>query len=103
MRSLSHRRVTAPIAIATGLGLALVGCSGGAGGGASSGEAGEADGVVTVYGTISDTEAELLEQSWADWEKENNIAIQYESSKEFESQIGIRAQGGNPPDLAIFP
>ncbi|GLK15796.1 MULTISPECIES: ABC transporter substrate-binding protein [Herbiconiux] len=103
MRSLSHRRVTAPIAIAAGLGLALVGCSGGAGGGAAGGEAGEADGVVTVYGTIADTEAELLEQSWADWEKENNIDIQYESSKEFESQIGIRAQGGNPPDLAIFP
>jgi alpha-glucoside transport system substrate-binding protein len=103
MRSLSHRRVTAPIAIATGLGLALVGCSGGAGGGAAGGEAGEADGVVTVYGTIADTEAELLEQSWKDWEDENKIDIQYESSKEFESQIGIRAQGGNPPDLAIFP
>jgi alpha-glucoside transport system substrate-binding protein len=103
MRSILHRRVTAPIAIATGLGLALVGCSGGAGGGASGGSAGEADGVVTVYGTIADTEAELLEQSWADWEEENDIDIQYESSKEFESQIGIRAQGGNPPDLAIFP
>ncbi|MCS5734384.1 ABC transporter substrate-binding protein [Herbiconiux daphne] len=103
MRAILHRRVTAPIAIATGLGLALVGCSGGAGGGANGNSAGEADGVVTVYGTIADTEAELLEQSWADWEKENNIDIQYESSKEFESQIGIRAQGGNPPDLAIFP
>jgi alpha-glucoside transport system substrate-binding protein len=102
MRSILHRRVTAPIALATGLGLALVGCSGGAGGNAG-GSAGEADGEVTVYGTIADTEAELLEQSWADWEEENDIDIQYESSKEFESQIGIRAQGGNPPDLAIFP
>ncbi|MGA1835841.1 extracellular solute-binding protein [Herbiconiux sp. 11R-BC] len=104
MRSFLHRRVAAPIAIAAGLGLALVGCSGGAGG--SSGgttTVGKADGVVTVYGTIADTEAKLLEQSWADWEKANNIDIQYESSKEFESQIGIRAQGGNPPDLAIFP
>ncbi|WP_440708296.1 ABC transporter substrate-binding protein [Herbiconiux sp. YIM B11900] len=104
MRSLLHRRVTAPIAVAAALGLTLVGCSGNAGGGSGSSDTvGEADGVVTVYGTIADTEAELLEQSWADWEKENNIDIQYESSKEFESQIGIRAQGGNPPDLAIFP
>ena len=104
MRSTLHRRVAAPIAIAAGLGLALVGCSGGAGGSSGGNDTvGEADGVVTVYGTIADTEAELLEQSWADWEKANNIDIQYESSKEFESQIGIRAQGGNPPDLAIFP
>jgi alpha-glucoside transport system substrate-binding protein len=58
---------------------------------------------VTIYGTIADTEAQLLQQSWADWEKTNKITIKYESSKEFEAQIGIRAQGGNAPDLAIFP
>jgi len=48
-------------------------------------------------------EQELLEESWADWEKENGIDIQYEGSKEFEAQIAVRAQGGTPPDLAIFP
>jgi len=106
MRAKLPRRIGVPIAIAAGLGLALAGCSGNAGGGnggSGGNTVGEADGVVTIYGTIADTEAELLEQSWADWEKANNIDIQYESSKEFESQIGIRAQGGNPPDLAIFP
>jgi alpha-glucoside transport system substrate-binding protein len=82
----------------------LAGCSGGGGGsGYGPGDAGEADGVVTIIGTIADTEAELLEQSWADWEEENDIDIQYESTKEFEAQIGSLAQGGNPPDLAIFP
>jgi alpha-glucoside transport system substrate-binding protein len=102
MRSSLHRRITAPLAIATIAGLALAGCSGGPGSADStSGNAG--DGKVTVYGTIADTEAKLLEQSWADWEKENNIEIQYESSKEFETQISIRAQGGNAPDIAIFP
>lgn len=58
---------------------------------------------VTVYGTIADAEAKLLEESWAGWSKENNIDIKYESSKEFETQIAVRAQGGNAPDLAIFP
>ncbi|WP_375386528.1 ABC transporter substrate-binding protein [uncultured Microbacterium sp.] len=77
---------------------ALSACSSGGG---SNG--GSDDKTVTIYGTISDTEAELLEQSWADFEKESGITIKYEASKEFESQIGIRAQGGNPPDLAIFP
>jgi alpha-glucoside transport system substrate-binding protein len=83
-------------------GLALAGCSGGPG--ATTADSGaEGDGVVTVYGTIADTEAQLLEESWAGWEKDNKIDIQYESSKEFESQISIRAQGGNAPDIAIFP
>lgn len=98
-----HRRLLAPLALVGVAGVALAGCSGGPGssGGASGG--GDDANVVTVYGTISDTEAELLEESWADWEEENGIDIQYEASKEFEAQIAVRAQGGNAPDLAIFP
>lgn len=104
MRSTLHRRLTAPIAFFAIAGLALAGCSStDSGGGSGPGDAGEADGVVTIYGTIQDTEAKLLEESWAAWEKENNIDIQYEGSKEFEAQIGVRAQGGNAPDIAIFP
>ncbi len=103
MSSTLHKRFTAPLAILAATSLALVGCSAGESGGGGPGEAGQADGVVTLYGTISDTEAELLQQSWADWETENNIEIKYEASKEFETQISIRAQGGNAPDLAIFP
>ncbi len=105
MSSTLHRRFTAPLAILDVSGLALAGCAAGTTGDDTHGpgDAGKADGVVTLYGTISDTEAELLQQSWADWEKENNIEIKYEASKEFETQISIRAQGGNAPDLAIFP
>ena len=99
-----HRRFTAPMAVLAVAGLALAGCSSDTGsGGSGPGDAGDADGVVTVYGTIQDTEADLLNESWADWEKANNIDIQYEGSKEFEAQIGTRAQGGTAPDLAIFP
>ncbi len=102
MRPSLHCRITAPIAMAAIAGLALTGCSGGPG--ATTAESGAAgDGVVTVYSTIADAEAKLLEESWAGWEKDNKIDIQYESSKEFESQISIRAQGGNAPDIAIFP
>lgn len=97
-----QRRLVAPVAVVAIAGLALAGCSADSGA-TGPGDAGEADGVVTVYGTIADTEAKLLEQSWADWEKQNDIDIKYESSKEFEAQIGVRAQGGNAPDIAIFP
>ncbi|HEY9497948.1 MAG TPA: extracellular solute-binding protein, partial [Terrimesophilobacter sp.] len=106
MSSTLHKRFTAPLAILAVSGMALAGCAGGTGPGDAShgpGDAGKADGVVTIYGTIADTEAELLQQSWADWEKANNIQIKYEGNKEFETQISIRAQGGNAPDIAIFP
>jgi len=103
MSNILHRRITAPIAVMAIAGLALAGCSSDGPAAEGPGDFGTADGVVTVYGTIADTEAELLEQSWADWETENDIDIQYESSKEFEAQIGVRAQGGDAPDLAIFP
>ena len=106
MSSTLHKRFTAPLAILAVSGMALAGCAGGTGPGDVShgpGDAGKADGVVTIYGTIADTEAELLQQSWADWEKANNIQIKYEGNKEFETQISIRAQGGNAPDIAIFP
>lgn len=84
-------------------GLTLAGCTGGPGASNGGGGEGEGDNVVTIYGTISNTEADLLNESWAEWEEENDIDIEYEASQEFEAQIAVRAQGGNPPDLAIFP
>lgn len=96
------RRVTA-LVVAGVTGIALAGCTGGPGVDNGGGEGGEGDNVVTVYGTIVTPEQELLEESWAAWEEENDIDIQYEGSKEFEAQIAVRAQGGTPPDLAIFP
>lgn len=102
--AMTQRRLLAPIALLGVAGLALAGCGGGPGGTGGGDNSGSADdNVVTVYGTIADTEAELLEKSWADWEEENDIDIQYESSKEFEAQIAVRAQGGTAPDIAIFP
>ncbi|WP_133544728.1 ABC transporter substrate-binding protein [Microbacterium sp. BK668] len=95
-------RVLISAAVLGTAGLALAACSGGPGQ-TSEGGGGSGDNTVTIYGTIADTEAELLEQSWADWEEENDIDIKYESSKEFEQQIAVRAQGGNAPDIAIFP
>ena len=79
VRKKLHRRITAPIVFFTIAGLALAGCSSSGGGAPAAnkgpGNAGKADGVVTIYGTIVDTESELLQKSWADWEKKNKIKI----------------------------
>ncbi|MFB4350131.1 ABC transporter substrate-binding protein [Microbacterium sp. CR_7] len=101
---LSQRsRRYAPIALLGVAGIALAGCGApGAPGGGSGGDGG-GDNTVTIYGTIVDSEAELLQESWKDWAEENDITIKYEGSQDFETQLGTRAQGGNPPDIAIFP
>jgi alpha-glucoside transport system substrate-binding protein len=58
---------------------------------------------VSVYATIRDAEADKLHQSWAQFEKCTNIKIDYEGTGEFEAQIKVRVDGGNAPDIAIFP
>ena len=64
----------------------------------------EAEGsTVTVYGSIRDTEADLLEQGWAQFTRCTRIAVEYEGNGEFEAQLRVRVQGGNPPDLALIP
>ncbi|CAN5142340.1 ABC transporter substrate-binding protein [soil metagenome] len=114
MRLTRDKRVILPLAGLAVLGLALTGCTGDApassGGTAAAGCADYASygtftgsPTVSIYSTIVDVEADQLNQSWADFEKCTGITIKYEGSQEFETQINVRAQGGNPPDLAIFP
>ncbi|MGI5236603.1 ABC transporter substrate-binding protein [Dactylosporangium sp. CA-139066] len=58
---------------------------------------------VSIYATIRDAEADKLEQSWKQFEDCTNIKIDYEGSGEFETQIKVRSDGGQPPDIAVFP
>lgn len=97
-----YRRL-APLALLGVAGVVLAGCGAPGAPTGGGGEGGGGDNTVTIYGTIVDSEAELLQQSWKDWAEENDITIKYEGSQDFETQLGTRAQGGNPPDIAIFP
>ncbi|PPF81267.1 sugar ABC transporter substrate-binding protein [Subtercola sp. Z020] len=109
MRLALNRRVTIPLAVLAVTGLALTGCSSSdpndpnASGGSQAATVGTADGVVNITGTIVGDEATKLQQSWADWSKANNITINYTGDKDFEKNIGIKVQGNDLPDLAIFP
>jgi alpha-glucoside transport system substrate-binding protein len=116
------RRIAVPLGIAGVTALALTGCVGGGGTdpsaapGASESAAPAAEGCeayadygtfegaeVNVYGTILNEEQERLNESWVDFEECTGIDVVYEGSAEFEAQINVRIQGGNPPDLAFFP
>ena len=58
---------------------------------------------VTMFGSILSPESDSLNSSWAEFSKCTGITIQYEGSNDFESQLPVRVQGGQAPDLAIIP
>lgn len=113
MATIRSRKFLLPAAALSVSLFALAGC--GAGGSDSAGDSSDADcadyesygtfdgAEVSVYASIVDLEAEYLENSWADFSECTGIEVAFEGSKEFETQVGVRAQGGTAPDLAIFP
>ncbi|WP_369345398.1 ABC transporter substrate-binding protein [Demequina oxidasica] len=58
---------------------------------------------VELYGTISGVEAEQLTESLVPFEECTGVVVTYNGSDEFETEINIRVEGGNAPDLAIIP
>ncbi|MFI8966402.1 ABC transporter substrate-binding protein [Streptomyces sp. NPDC053493] len=58
---------------------------------------------VTVYASNRDREADLFEETWADFAACTGIDVRYEGDGEFEAQIQIRVEGGKAPDVAFFP
>ncbi|MET8972166.1 ABC transporter substrate-binding protein [Streptomyces hydrogenans] len=58
---------------------------------------------VTVYAENRDREADLFEETWADFADCTGIDVSYEGDGEFEAQIQVRVDGGNAPDVAFFP
>ncbi|MFF3441197.1 ABC transporter substrate-binding protein [Streptosporangium sp. NPDC002721] len=118
MSLLSRPRRTALVAGSIGLALVVTACGSSdpapsASGGASAAAApecaafsqyGKHDGkTVSIYSPIRDTEADLFEQAWKPFADCVGLKITYEGTGEFEAQIQVRADGGNPPDIAFFP
>lgn len=58
---------------------------------------------VTIFSHIRDTEADLYMESWAEFEECTGIAISYEGSSDFETQLQVRAQSGDLPDISFLP
>ncbi|HEX6683354.1 MAG TPA: ABC transporter substrate-binding protein [Candidatus Limnocylindrales bacterium] len=58
---------------------------------------------VSIYASIRDTEADLLRQSWKEFENCTGAKISYEGTGEFETQINVRVDGGRAPDIAFIP
>ena len=57
---------------------------------------------VTMFGTLSGEDTERFRAAMTEFEKQTGITIEYEGSKDFETLITVRAEGGNAPDIAGF-
>ena len=70
----------------------------------SGGSGGDLKGkTVTMFGPEVEQEAQGLKDSFKKFEEETGITIKYSGDRSFEQQIGVRVDGGNPPDVAFFP
>ena len=58
---------------------------------------------VTIFGPEVEVEAQGFLDSFAAFEEETGIDVQYQGDRSFEEQIGVRVDGGDPPDIAMFP
>lgn len=59
---------------------------------------------VSLFGAFTTIEADAVNAIIDDsFEAETGATATYEGSDSFEEQIKIRVEGGNPPDIAIYP
>ena len=122
MRTRNTRRVAALAAAVLGAGLALASCADDdEGGGAASGtwpgadktecadleqlaDFGDLSGEeVGVYTSIVAPEDQAQKDSYKLFTTCTGAKVTYEGSKEFEAQLPVRVQAGNPPDIAFVP
>jgi alpha-glucoside transport system substrate-binding protein len=71
---------------------------------ASSGGSGGGEGkTVTIFGPEVEGEGQGLKDSFKQFEADTGITIAYRGDRSFEEQIGVQVDGGNAPDIAMFP
>ncbi|MEV6304723.1 ABC transporter substrate-binding protein [Actinoplanes sp. NPDC051861] len=58
---------------------------------------------VTIYTGIVTPEDTPHKESYKPFEQCTGVTVKYEGDKAFETQILVRAQAGNPPDVAFVP
>ncbi|WP_227589909.1 ABC transporter substrate-binding protein [Demequina pelophila] len=60
-------------------------------------------GSVDLEGTITGIEAEQMQQSFEKFNECTGIDVVYTGNDQFETTILVDIEGGNPPDIGIFP
>ena len=101
-----NRRSTVTALVGIGVAGLAAGClSSNSGGSTSNGSAASGPGKSTIevmYGLGPDTEPGFKADVSA-WAAQNNITVKFTKSASWDTEIRTRVQGGNPPDVGLFP
>ncbi len=107
------RKHSAITAGAAGLMLALAACGGSSGGGAAASQPAGCedyaqygyypDSEVSIYSSIREKESDDINASFEEFTKCTGIKVTHEGSGEFEATLTVRVEGGQAPDIALFP
>lgn len=109
MTRLRSTRWRAPLAAGLALSLMAAACADGdddddASTDSGSESSGDLEGTtVTLFGPEVEGELQGLQDSFADFEEETGITVEVSGDRSFEEQIGNQVDGGDPPDIAMFP
>ncbi len=57
---------------------------------------------IVVAGGWQETEAAKFETVWQAFTEATGIEVEYQGTPDFETQVAVRAQAGNPPDIAVL-
>ncbi len=63
----------------------------------------DGDKVVKILGAFGGDEQALFEKSLVDFEKSSGIDIQYTADSDFTTTVKTKVNGGDAPDIALFP
>lgn len=106
------KRTKSLVAVAAALALATTGCLQDPSGGGGTGPGGsgvadnseeDGDGAVTILGAFGGPEEAAFLEAIKDFESESGIDIQYVPDQDFTTNIKIQVNGGNAPDIGLFP
>ena len=97
------------LALLLTLALVLTACGRGGGEEAGGGEAGGSEGgegsdtVTLLHGIKGENEQAALQKALDAFEESTGKTVEVEFSPQFETVVVTRVQGGNPPDVALYP
>ena len=98
------RRWRASVALSISLALLAAACaddddstSAGDSGGGDNGDA------VTIFGPEVEIEQQSLQEAFDGFTDDTGIKVDVSGSRDFETEVGAQVDGGNPPDIAMFP
>ncbi len=72
--------------------------------GGDSGASSDLEGTtVTIFGSEVESELQGNQDAFDQFTEDTGITVEISGDRSFETQIGTQIDGGNPPDIALFP